>query len=314
MNYSNLLKEIDALKEKNNKIYKQNYIMFIPLSYKTIKENEYEEKMVQYDIENVIEELCYKEKKTIYFINKFLEVFKQIIILDRKLFSKKNISFSPNQYYQELTYYFDSIVASFSTIIESEQRIVLEEYFGQKEINDIFPTRNKFGLYWQIYMLRNRILHFTGKRYSYDNIYCSCYQDFSSKIKIIRIDEKGNINIPSTLLDIYKDENIKRAIDIAIKNKRLNPFELLFPNKSVKGYSKKKPFILHISNDIFFDYSTSAIILLNEIENVFDKINNLFLKKLKEYYDDQDILKKSKTSISVNDIEETYSVEDVFEV
>lgn len=37
-------------------------------------------------------------------------------------------------------------------------------------------------------------------------------------------------------------------------------------------------------------------------------------KKLKEYYDDQDILKKSKTSISVNDIEETYSVEDVFEV
>lgn len=64
----------------------------------------------------------------------------------------------------------------------------------------------------------------------------------------------------------------------------------------------------------FFDYSTSAIISLNEIENVFDKINNLFLKKLKEYYDDQDILKKSKTSISVNDIEETYSVEDVFEV
>lgn len=66
-------------------------------------------------------------------------------------------------------------------------------------------------------MLRNRILHFTGKRYSYDNKYCSCYQDFSSQIKIIRIDEKGNINIPSTLLDIYKDENIKRAIDIAIK-------------------------------------------------------------------------------------------------
>lgn len=47
---------------------------------------------------------------------------------------------------------------------------------------------------------------------------------------------------------------------------------------------------------------------------MFNKINNLFLKKLKEYYDDKDILKKSKTSISVNDIEETYSVEDVFEV
>lgn len=163
-------------------------------------------------------------------------------------------------------------------------------------------------------MLRNRILHFTGKRYSYGNKNCSCYQDFSSQIKMIRIDEKGNISISSTLLDIYKDENIKRAIDIAIKNNQLNPFELLFPNKSAKGYSKKNPFILNISNDIFFDYSTSSIILLNEIENMFDKINNLFLEKLKEYYDGQDILKKSKTSISINGIEETYSVEDVFEV
>lgn len=53
LNYSNLLKEIDTLKEKNNKIYKQNYIMFIPLSYKTVKENGYEEKIVQYDIEKL---------------------------------------------------------------------------------------------------------------------------------------------------------------------------------------------------------------------------------------------------------------------
>ena len=75
LNYINLLKEIDALKEKNNKIYKQNYIMFIPLYYKTIKENEYDEKMVQYDIENVIEEFCYKEKKTIFFINKLPPFF-----------------------------------------------------------------------------------------------------------------------------------------------------------------------------------------------------------------------------------------------
>ena len=81
--------------EKNNKIYKQNYIMFIPLAHKIFKENGYEEKRVQYDIDNVIKELSYKEKKTIFFINKFLETFKKIMILDEKnlleLFNNKKL-------------------------------------------------------------------------------------------------------------------------------------------------------------------------------------------------------------------------------
>lgn len=87
-----------------------------------------------------------------------------------------------------------------------------------------------------------------------------------------------------------------------------------FQTNQLKDILKRNHLFCIFQIIFFFDYSTSAIILLNEIENVFDKINNLFLEKLKEYYDDQDILKKSKTSISVNDIEETYSVEDVFEV
>ena len=122
LKYIDLLKEINGLIEKNNKIYKQNYIMFIPLTHRIVKENGYEEKRVQYDIDNVIKELSYKEKKTIFFITKFLETFKKIMILDEKKLLEKNIFFPPNQYYQELTYYFDSIVSSFSTIIESNKK------------------------------------------------------------------------------------------------------------------------------------------------------------------------------------------------
>lgn len=314
MKYTDLLKEINDLMEKNNKIYKQNYIIFIPLAHKIFKENGYEEKRVQYDIDNVIKELSYKEKKTIFFINKFLETFKKIMILDEKKLLEKKISFPPNQYYQELTYYFDSIVSSFSTIIESEQKKILEDYISHEKIKDVFPSRNRFGLYWQIYMLRNRILHFTEKRYDYNNKCCSCYQDFSSEIKMIKIDLEGNISISSTLLDIYKDENIKSAILNSIKNRDMNPFDLLFPNKSAKGYSKRKPFILYISNDIFFDYSTSAINLLNEIQSFFNKINNLLLLKLKEYYDDENDLKNSKTIAMINGIECEYSIKDVFEI
>ena len=102
-----------------------------------------------------------------------------------------------------MTYYFDSFIAAFSTMIEPEQKEILEKYFDKVQIKNIYPSRNEIGLYWQINILRNRVLHFTGRRYDYSDSSCCCYENFSSEIKMIRIDSKGNINIPSTLIDIY---------------------------------------------------------------------------------------------------------------
>ena len=74
----------------------------------------------------------------------------------------------------------------------------------------------------------------------------------------------NKISLLSTLIDIYKDVNIKKAIDISIKNHDYNPFDLLFPYKSAKGKGKSEPMVLYISNDIYFDYVISGTKLIDE--------------------------------------------------
>lgn len=314
MKYNELKNQIEEIKTKTIKICQQTNIMFIPLTNKIVKENGTEEVKVQYGIDHVINEFLYKENKTLFLIEQLLKCYMQILKNQSEMFCKNNISFPPSKDYCELTYYFDSFVASFSTIIENDQKEILEKFFDKEQINNVFPTRNKIGLYWQINMLRNRILHFTGRRYEYTNKYCCCYENFSSEIKMIRVDKNGNISIPSTLIDIYSDKNIENAINKSIKDGTTNTFDNLFPNKTPKGYSKKKPFVYHISNNIFFDYTHSLVKLLNEIEDFFDKINNVFIKELSLCYDDIDELNQSKTIFIFEGKELTYSVEDVFNI
>lgn len=314
MNYNELNEKIDNLKFLNDTTYKQISIMFIPLYKNYILEEENKEIPVQYDIRQVVQEFLYKEKKVVFFIDKFLKTYKLILEIDKILFLKKDIFLPRNYYYDELTYYFDSFIASFSTIIEPDQKEQLLHYINSKEIEEFYPNRNKFGLYWQIYMLRNRIMHYTNWRYSYEKKVCYCYENFSSEVKCIKTDSEGNINILSTLIDIYKNKLIEDAINISISDKTKNPFDLLFPNISAKGYSKNKPFVLHISNDIFFDYTNSAINLLEEIEQVLNKINNLFLDSLTQDYYNIEKLKKSKTTIIIDEKEISYSIEDVFDI
>ena len=244
---------------------------------------------------------------------KFLNLYLKVLKINKDNFMLNNVYISSNKLFDEMTYYFDSIVASFSVLIEPEQKDLLQKYLSKDEIKKIYPNRKQFGLYWQIYMLRNRILHFTEQRYASDINMCSCYQNFSSKINVVNIDGAGNIHLLSTLLDIYKDNNIEKSINIAIKNREINPFDLLFPNKTAKGHSKNKPFILHISNDIFFDYATSAIHLLKEIENLLNSINQLFFNEFIKYCIDMEQIFNGKTIICMDECEMEYCVKDVFE-
>ncbi len=73
--YNDLIKKINYLNEMNNKTIKQANIMFIPLTKKVLFENGDKEVIVQFDIENVVEDFLYNEKKTIFFINQFLKEY-----------------------------------------------------------------------------------------------------------------------------------------------------------------------------------------------------------------------------------------------
>ena len=210
-----------------------------------------------------------------------------------------------------LQYYFDSFISSFYTLIESEQENELCKYLNNKKIRGIFPNRKSIDLFWQVYMLRNRIIHFTEARYDNTEKECKRFYDFSSKITNIYIDNNGEIHIKSTLIDVNKNDEIQKAVKQSIKDNS-NPFDILFPNKKAKGYGKKNPFISYITNDIFFDYVDSSVDLINQIHSMLHSINLLFLECFMHKDNNKNETIKSRTRIVYNNKEIDYSIQEVF--
>lgn len=308
MKYDELIETIESQKQMNELLWKQTHIMFIP-SFHKFANDDGKEKLVKYGINEVWNEFMFRENKILFFIDKYLETFSSALKNYSIKFEGDNISFPPIALFDEMVYYFDSVISAVSVIVEAEQKDVLAKYLDGIKIHEFYPTRQKFGLWWQIYMLRNRILHNTLARYDNSKDYCSRYIDFSSKILMIR-KKDGIFEINSTLIDINKNANIEKTINFAINNRDINPFDLLFPNKSAKGQGKKNPNVLYISNDIYFDYATSGVKLINDIHDLLNKINYEFIRKFAEDYDNIEELLKSKTFLMSE--EEAYSVESVF--
>lgn len=292
MKHDDLIETIKNQRQKNEILWKQTHIMFIPSFHKHMNDDG-KEKIVIYGIDEVWENFIYKENEILFFLDKYLESFDKGLRKYCKNFDGDDICFPPIDLFDEMVYYFDSIIGAVSVIIEAEQKDALINFLDNVRINEFFSTRQKFGFWWQIYMLRNRILHNTEARYDNTKSHCSRYIDFSSKILMIR-KKNGIFEINSTLIDIYKDINVKKAIEIAISDRSKNPFDLLFPNKSAKGIGKKSPNILCITNDVFFDYTTSGVQLINDIQDLLDQINHEFIRKFLEDYDDINELLNSK--------------------
>lgn len=313
MRYNDFIVEFNKLSNTNLSLWKQTHIMFIPKLNKLIKETPigYETR-VKYDINDVWDKFVYLENKILFFIDKYLYTFIKGINVNKEIMNNCNTTISSNNILDESIYYFDSFITFFSTLIEPEQKHLLNNYLDSNIINNIFPNRNTIGLYWQIYMLRNRIVHFTSARYDNTTKECIRYYDFSSKIQFINIDNLNEIHVNSTLIDINKCEQARKAILIAIKNRNINPFDLLFPNKSAKGYGKKNPFINYISNDIYFDYIDSGIKLIENIHNLLKILNKLFLDSFMPRDTESEKILNSKTSIVFYDKKIEYSVYDAF--
>lgn len=68
--------------------------------------------------------------------------------------------------------------------------------------------------------------------------------------------------------------------------------------------------MLYISDDIYFDYATSGVKLINDIHDLLNNINYEFIRKFAEDYDNIEQLLKSKTFLMSE--EDAYSVESVF--
>ncbi len=313
MTYNDFRVKLKKIIAANTLLWQQTHIMFIPKMNKIIRENPIgEEQRVRYDINNVWEEFSYKENKVLFFADKYLNNLLDGLSIYNDLINQKNIAIFSNHILEEAIYYFDSFISSFYTLIEPQQKDVLCQYLGDKKVNNFFPTRNEIGLYWQIYMLRNRIIHFTNGKYDNTGKECIRYCNFSSNIEVINITDNGELQANCTLIDINKCEVARRAIGMAIKDRKLNPFDILFPNETPKGYGKKKPFLSVISGDIFFDHLNSGIMLVRDIHNILDNINRLFLEQFMLGGNNSEETLNSKTSIVFNGKKISYSIYDVF--
>lgn len=306
MDYKTLFDKINNQIKYVDKLSKQINILNI-IGFEKYK-NQTDEEVVRYDSNKLFDDFSFKISKIIFFLKKYLTLFNEIVSKD-ELLKQNNISICPDKRYEELTFYFDAFIASVSVVFESEQKQILSKYLNAKAIEKIYPSRNQFGIWWQIYMLRNRILHTTETRYDRNTNKCSRYMEFSSKILMVQIKD-NEISLLSTLIDIYKDVNIKKAIDISIKNRDYNPFDLLFPHKSAKGKGKSEPTVLYISNDIYFDYVISGTKLIDEVLKILELINQEFLIEFSNYYSDKEKLYEIKTCYG--NFDDTYTINDVF--
>lgn len=273
-----------------------------------IEKNKGEEQLVRFDELRIIEEYIYKEKELVYFVSQFLENLNSQIDISN---CKCGNTFYPVSN-EKFSFYFDGLITQLYLLFESEQRVLLQHYFNKDKALSYYPNRNEFGLWWEVYMLRNRIVHYTGNRYLPGTEMCSCYCSFSSKCNGIKIDENGNININSTLIDIYKNNYIKEKIEDSIKTDK-NPFDLLFPNKSAKGKNKKYPIVNFISNNIWFDYASSGMRLLNEIYDFLNSINTMFFDYIINQLNNTEKLINSNIILMINNKEVIKSIKELYQ-
>ncbi|MBE5820300.1 MAG: hypothetical protein E7310_05775 [Clostridiales bacterium] len=313
MNYKDFELEMHNLIAENLNLRKQTNIMFIPRINKIMRENPIEREVrVRYNIDNVWDNFVYLENKILFYIDKYLNRFLEGLNRYGNIRNQSNIILPVNTILEEAIYYFDSFTIFFSTLIEPDQKNLLKKYLDSSILDSVFPNRNTISLYWQVYMLRNRIAHFTSNRYDNTNKECIQYYGFSSKIQSISINDVGEIHANSTLIDMYKCEQAQEVVKLAIDNKGINPFDLLFPNKSPKGYGKKSPFINFINSDIYFDYIDSGIKLIKDIHNLLGTINKLFLDAFMVGDIKPEETLNSRTVIVFYDKEIEYSIYDVF--
>ena len=267
MRYNDFIVEFNKLSNTNLSLWKQTHIMFIPKLNKLIRETPigYETR-VKYDINDVWDKFVYLENKILFFIDKYLYTFIKGINVNKEIMNNCNTTISSNNILDESIYYFDSFITFFSTLIEPEQKHLLNNYLDSNIINNIFPNRNTIGLYWQIYMLRNRIVHFTSARYDNTTKECIRYYDFSSKIQFINIDNLNEIHVNYISNDIYFDyidsgikliENIHNLLKI-LNKLFLDSFmprdteseKILNSKTSIVFYDKKIEYSVY---DAFYD-------------------------------------------------------------
>lgn len=289
-----------------------NALSIISIQYIVEKNPLGEECKCTFDFPDLWKDYSLKLKKCIYFLEQYCNgLLKEMeLISDLIHVEVDDISVAPSPYAEEAIFNFDALILSTSAVIDYEERDYLATQFKKVKIGNIYPDRKDIGLYWQLNILRNRIIHHTGGRFANNKEECQRFLDFSSMIQIIRVTH-GNVFLGSTQIDAC-NEDIKRVLSIAIKSGE-NVFDVLFPNKSGKGPGKKHPTMVVPSKDIYFDHANAGINMISQIQDFVCKLNQAFFDEF--CYKSKQTEKLLNLCVGLNHCGQSYQyqIKDIFE-
>lgn len=232
-----------------------------------------------YDLPELLEEYSWKANKCHYFLGKYIDgVLHELAFHEQYIGSSPdsdNIFIGKTAVLDEAIYNFDAFVLAASALLEGEGVGYMEAFLRKTPIAKYYPKRKEIGLYWQLNLLRNRIVHHTGGRYDNGEV-CQRFFDFSSRINGIRLKD-NHIQLECTQIDVYRSPEVQKEIArILLTGDESNVFDCLFPDKVGKGHGKKNPGMLYPGVVLYFDHASSGVRFVSEIQQFLLNMNEAF--------------------------------------
>jgi hypothetical protein len=272
--------------------------------------NDQEEHYATYNIHEIFSDYAYLVNRIIYHGKNYLLIISDI--MDRLIQFGVEINSEIFLNHDIIGYEFESYIAAINKIIEQPVPDTISNNLD-KNIKKVFPQSmiqksNTDGLYWRMNILRNRVVHPDEAKYATMDKYAYKYYGFSAQPLGCKI-TKDSIEWKCTLFDLDENEFIKEIIkdEILIKNSDKNIIDILFEQKSPKGYGKKEPRLLFYGDKLKrFDYFNSFINFTNTIHKYMSDINHCLmrqnLKGQKEEIKDKKLKYSETEEKSINDV------------
>lgn len=318
MRFSEYIDKLEEMVKDCELIKKQLYgLQVLQFAYIREKYQIDQEYRSTFDLQELLDDYSWKARKCHYFVYKYLVGVLKELNCHREhiesLTETDYIFYPKSSILDEAVYNFDAFVLAACAIMEPASKDYMATHLRKKPVTSYYPKKKQIGLYWQMNLLRNRIVHHTGGRFENGSI-CQRYVDFSSRINGVEI-RNENIALRSTQIDVYRSKEVQKTIATILETgSDSNVFDCLFPEKTGKGHEKKNPGLLVCGETVYFDHATSGVRFVSEILQFLLNMNNAFFVELSHRLKNKAIILEICTVIYENEAGEKWHLSDLFDI
>lgn len=312
MTVNEYLEKLDKLEERTITLRLQMEMLnALKAKYEMEKFEIGKEYLCTYDVGEFWNEYSVKLRKCLYFLEKYYSGMRSEILAHTELLNRNEVFACPGYSMEEAIYNFDAFILAACAVIDNEEKNYLAVYLKKTDIRPFYPDRREIGLFWQLNLLRNRIIHHTGGRYENKEV-CQRYFDFSSHVRMMKVVD-GHFYLECTQIDIHTSETVRRTIMRAIENNdRINIFNELFPERKAKGKNKKAPVMIIPNERIYFDHVYGGQWVAGAVQDFLYKIIQAIFKELCGVIKEKSMIPEMKICFIENGEQYQMAVKDLF--